>query len=137
MSTIKIGPFTLPTSKQEMFDVALSKLVEQGRPSRKEICKYREDETATCTTRCAAGHFILDEDYTCDLEENLVDSLPCWDDQSEHLDFLKELQTCHDLGNHASLDWVSDFKKRMKALAIREGLNYPEEDDTTNIPNQS
>ena len=94
---------------QEIFDTVITALRKQGCKSSENIanpnaaCLYRQDMTASCTIKCAAGHLLLDEDYDPSMEGK--SSFEIFDSQSLKLNFannyealrlIDELQKIHD-----------------------------------------
>jgi hypothetical protein len=91
-----------PMNMQEMFDVAVSRLLSQECQSsdHEGVCMYRGDNGAVC----AVGALIKDEFYNESLEENTVNTQNVMDavesslgqELHEEWYLLTSLQSCHD-----------------------------------------
>ena len=88
-------------------------------------CQYRGSNK----TKCAVGYLIPDERYNTDIEsrninhnrvQKCVDPERAW--SYKEIEFLNELQRCHDFGETSS-----EMKTKLSALAIKYNLDIPKE----------
>lgn len=121
-------------TKQEIFDKAAEGILRQGKRSKGDTCRYREDLTATCPIKCAAGHLIPDEKYKPvfdrPIAHNGVTGWPGPDDKYQdsplfeianeigHHELVQNLQAIHDG------DPIVKWPISLKHLAEDAGLNY-------------
>ncbi len=116
------GMFTLPATKQEVFDIVFKHLLKQGRKSMGDHngidkCLYRSPDGA----KCAAGALIPDECYTPKMEGLPWASL-VFDAKvpERHSDLISSLQFVHDRSEPCH--WYD----RLENVASRFGLTIPE-----------
>lgn len=116
---------------QEIFDKAVSGLLEQGEQSyseQLEKCVYRGE----CGNKCAVGQLIPDELYSEDMDVgpssviSLLEKfphlrecvLPCDMSSKDGINFLSVLQSIHD--NSRERDWREAYRD----MALRFGLEW-------------
>ncbi len=119
---------------QEVFDFALTKIREQGKPSMQlneyngvEACLYRGPNN----TKCAIGHMIPDSDYDPEIERQDINTAV----QIMYPGFgylnhntypmrclLQKLQQAHD--NASPKNFLSEFENSMSELAHELDLIY-------------
>lgn len=121
-----------PVEAQEIFDFAVSKVIEQGAPalSTENFCAYRGE----LDRKCAFGHLIPDSLYEIRLEgvsacsilsdiggskysSKLAASL------GRHSDLIVGLQSAHD-GRATSENFVAKFRYDAEIIAERHGLTF-------------
>lgn len=128
-------------TKQGLFDLIVSKVLEQGMPSADEggYCMYRGIEGR----KCAIGHLIPDDIYDSKMEgsfDTLKNYLKYRSDNTsnelylillDHGVLLSDLQNAHDntlllkdLPNLTSHQFKERFKKLAKKVAEQHYLNY-------------
>ena len=130
LSRIEAGE---PVEAQEVFDFAVSKVIEQGRPATVgSICAYRAD----MDRKCAFGHLIPDSLYESRFEGGSVYSILNTNGAlkysselsaslGRHLDLLADLQSAHDRNaTRNAKDFVTNFRHRAEAVAKRYGLTF-------------
>lgn len=127
---------------QEMFDFCFNKIVEQGEPSinRLGACMYRSVNKNKKILKCAAGHFIPDEEYLAGFE-----SLACGCDVTDYIGntnvefglsryfeekglnhkLLRSMQKAHDTASQYH-QFINNFVQNMKVVALQYGLTMPE-----------
>ena len=122
---------TLHQSRQKFFNKAYNGLKSQDfKQSKMEspdfvgvtFCCYRDGNGLSC----AIGHCISDDDYSEFLESRSVDDpdiLRRINHQPEDLDFLMELQDCHDLEASRSPHMM---KRELECFARNYNLNIPQ-----------
>jgi len=116
-------------TKQELFDISLNHIRQQGGPSVNKSggCVYRSKDGFGC----AAAPFI--NEYVPEMEDHSWGGLcGAWPDHLdpsavEHYGFVSRLQWCHDAS--PINDFMSSYEGRMRRLAEREGLQYALEED--------
>jgi hypothetical protein len=127
-------------TKQEVFDYVAIKLIEQDRASMFGTdCQYRTPDGC----RCAAGWLIPDDEYSAEMEGELVWEVATRSPTLNQLErsfgevFLQQLQSAHDGGHwypggnptdltlwpNRDPDWLGSFKARMRIVAQNHGLN--------------
>jgi hypothetical protein len=128
---IKMKLFTVyPPTAQEIFDIAVSGVINQGRPSLSDSgsCSYR----GTDGTKCAAGFLIPDDVYKPSMEGFSWSSLSTQNKFShlyEFKDLISALQDCHDwrpkiYDNDDSVWSLDKFKQSAKKLSIEYDLKW-------------
>ena len=113
--------------KQELFDIALEHIRQQGRPSLNEYgqCRYRTEDGLSC----AAAPFI--QDYDPSMEHvgfiRLVEDAhyqPRLDPRAvEHFELVCELQLAHDSASDGA-DFMSEYEANMRQVARSYNLEY-------------
>lgn len=117
-------------SAQEVFDLVVDHLFEQGRPARQDDgrCRYRMGSGL----RCAVGVLIPDELYKEEFEGagacRLVDRLYAFEiaDWREHKDLLDLLQNIHDECSQTTVGAFNliALEERLRAAAEYFSLEY-------------
>lgn len=109
---------------QEFFDTIVTKLIEQGQPSRSitDRCRYRGAEN----TKCAIGIIIPDEEYNANPIENvgvmtILESSKPWPTliklaRMVDTGLMLSLQSDHDCTNPGPT-WVDDFIRAARRTA--------------------
>lgn len=127
------------STEQEVFDFICTKVIEQGRPSRKIIdgeqaeCAYRGADN----TKCAFGVIVADEDYwLLKRDDHEVAGLSSfsyplqqklgWELNSVgepvHFELLLDLQRAHDVAS-SHPNFATSFKNLAHDVAHRRGLS--------------
>lgn len=122
-----------PVEAQEVFDFAVGKVIEQGRPATLgHLCAYRAD----MDRKCAFGHLIPDSLYESRFEGGSVYSILKDNGTSKyssrltaslgrHLDLVADLQGVHDsLSNGSLRSFVTNFRHRAEGVARRYDLTF-------------
>ena len=130
LSRIEAGQ---PVKAQEVFDFAVSKVIEQGRPATKDgHCVYRAD----MDRKCAFGHLIPDSLYESRFEGGSVYSLlnntgalkyssGLAASLGPHLDLVADLQGAHDgLASGYHRVFVANFRLHAKVIAEKHDLTF-------------
>jgi hypothetical protein len=127
---------TINTRRQEMFDMALIGVINQGVHSARKSrdgkylqgsnpCQYRLGDQADSLIRCGIGHLIPDNRYDPDMEG--IDVISLNEDYElfieSDISFLISIQTAHDLSLDEGMD---GYVNRMKRVAEIYNLTYPE-----------
>ena len=111
---------------QDIFDMAVTSVIAQGRPSvtlddagTPDRCAYRGPDGA----RCAVGWLITDEEYKpemegCDVSQlNRQGLLPSR--LADHVDMLMEVQSAHDdASGVTAAEFVQRFSRRARWVAL-------------------
>lgn len=125
-------------TRQEAFDIMVSGLIKQGKPSydiQTMNCMY--DNGAG--QKCAVGMLIPDDDYSPLLEGNGISTLAFkavkfgW--KTKHLfnemnyDMMDAVRTTHDMSvtfyrEEGTEKWIDHIKKEYEALAFKLGLKW-------------
>ena len=125
-----------PVEAQEIFDVAVGKVIEQGAPAMYAgDCVYR----ASHGRKCAFGHLIPDSLYDANFEDITAEGIldkrvknPRYSSAlsaslGRHTSLIGEMQRAHD-GSAKDLvsldDFVDDFRHRAEAIARSYGLTF-------------
>jgi len=118
-------------NKQQIFDKAYTKIIEQGGPSyvpSQRLCFYRGPDGR----KCAVGHFIDDEVASnwegwaiSDLD---LDLLEMSETVSDNKALFEALQGAHDNATnrtHGDKSFMRLYKKLMQPIAVTFKLNLP------------
>lgn len=128
-------------TRQEIFDASVKGLASQG--FERSMSKTIDSLTKVCAYRgsdgrkCSIGHLIPDEFYAPEIEGFGISLLTekssgvfnrgvdyMFDFGEFDVDFLARLQNAHDSGETPNI-----MVRRLRKLAIEEGLVYPDEWD--------
>jgi len=115
-----------PKDNQQVFDFALGKIREQGKPATDNAvsCMYR----APNNLRCVAGWLIPDEDYISEMEgsqvKDLVNPARLFFRRNEFdLNLIIAMQEAHD-NNAEGPAFVERFNEDMQEVATNFNLQY-------------
>lgn len=131
LSRIEAGE---PVEAQEVFDFAVSKVIEQGAPAISERgCLYR----APHGRKCALGHLIPDSLYNDSFEDVTAEGLLLSDEKyycaalavslARYIDLIRDMQETHDgaaKDTESVADFLDDFRHRAEAVAKYHGLTF-------------
>lgn len=134
LSRIEAGE---PVEAQEVFDFAVSKVIEQGRPATiGSLCAYRAD----MDRKCAFGHLIPDSLYKYSFEDVTADGIlnksarnPQYSPTlaaslERHYSLITDIQEAHDDASRFERDggskFVDNFRHRAEAVAKSYGLTF-------------
>lgn len=123
-------------TKQETFDIVVSALLKQGRPSMDNVdCRYRAADGA----KCAAGHLIPDEKYDPVIEgaacfmhnppptpkgDRVIRVMTILREEGHDPNFVRDLQGAHDDAARRHRMFKYDFVKEFRVLAVQIASDY-------------